>query len=141
MNSGIGSIVQSHALNSTNHITSTLEINKVQANDAGQYTCYCSYNTSTMNVDGGQIIEPEHKSATLSINPGNDIEMLLDIYSVPSCKYIGLSSDEKFYVIIGAPFGVFILIVLFIILVLIYHKKYMGQDFTLHQLEVGELHN
>ena len=67
--------------------------------------------------------------------------MLLDIYSVPSCKYIGLSSDEKFYVIIGASFGVFILIVLFIILVLIYHKKYMGQDFTLHQSEVGESHN
>ena len=127
-------------LNGTNYITSTLEINAVQANNAGQYTCYCSYNTSILNVDV-QIIQSERKSATLYIQPGSDIRMLLYIYSVPSCKYIGSSSDERFYVILGASFGVFIVIVLFIILVLIYRKKYMGQDFTLHQSEVGELHN
>ena len=50
-----------------NYITSTLEIISVQADNAGQYTCYCSYNTSTLNVDGVQIIQSEHKSATLSI--------------------------------------------------------------------------
>ena len=53
-----------------NYITSTVEINSVQADNAGQYTCYCSYNTSTLNVDGVQNIQSEHKSATLSIKPG-----------------------------------------------------------------------
>ena len=126
-------------LNGTNYTTSTLEINSVQANNAGQYTCYCSYNTSTLNVDDGQIIQSEHRSATLSIQQGSDIRMMLDIYSAPSCKYVGSSSDERFYTIIGASFGVFIIIILFIILVVVYCKKYMGQDFTLHHSEVGEL--
>ena len=62
------------ALNGTNYIISTLEIYSVQANNAGQYTCYCSYNTSTLNIDGGQIIQSERKSATLSIYPGSDIK-------------------------------------------------------------------
>ena len=71
-------------LNGKNYIKSTLEINSVQANNTGQYTCYCSYNTSTLNVDGGQIIQSERKSATLSlhIQQGSDIRMVLDIYSV-----------------------------------------------------------
>ena len=56
--------------NGTNNITSTLKIYSIQADNAGQYTCYCSYNTSTLNVDGVQIIQSEHKSATLSIQPG-----------------------------------------------------------------------
>ena len=56
--------------NGTNNITSTLKINSVQADNAGQYTCYCSYNTSTLNVNGVQIIQSERKSATLSIQPG-----------------------------------------------------------------------
>ena len=49
-----------------NHISSTLTIYPVQADNAGQYTCYCSYNTSLLNVDGVQVIESDHKSATLS---------------------------------------------------------------------------
>ena len=53
-----------------NYIISTLEIISVQADNAGQYTCYCSYNTSTLNVDGDQTIQSERKSATLSIQPG-----------------------------------------------------------------------
>ena len=56
--------------NDTNVIISTLEIISVQADNAGQYTCYCSYNTSTLNVDGDQTIQSERKSATLSIQPG-----------------------------------------------------------------------
>ena len=62
-------ITQQH--NSTNYIKSTLEINPVQADNAGQYTCYCSYNTSTLNVDGVQTVQSEHKSATLSIRAGS----------------------------------------------------------------------
>ena len=57
----------------TNYISSTLEIYSVQADNAGQYTCYCSYNTSMLNVDGVQIIQSEHKSATLSIQSGINI--------------------------------------------------------------------
>ena len=56
-----------------NHISSTLTIYPVQADNAGQYTCYCSYNTSLLNVDGVQIIESDHKSATLSVQSGTDI--------------------------------------------------------------------
>ena len=61
-------ITQQH--NDTNYITSTLEIISVQADNAGQYTCYCSYNTSTLNVDGVQTIQSECMSAILSIQPG-----------------------------------------------------------------------
>ena len=52
----------------TNYISSTLEIYPVQADNAGQYTCYCSYDTSTLNVDGGvKTIQSGRKSATLSV--------------------------------------------------------------------------
>ena len=54
-----------------NYISSTLTIYSVQADNAGQYTCYCSYNTSLLNVDGIQVIESDHKSATLSIQSGS----------------------------------------------------------------------
>ena len=72
--------------NGTNNITSSLEIYPVQTHNAGQYTCYCSYNTSTLNVDDDQIIQSEHKSATLYVQPGigSGIRMLSN-YSV-SCK-------------------------------------------------------
>ena len=56
-----------------NHISSTLTIYSVQADNAGQYTCYCSYDTNLLNVDGVQVIESEHKSATLSIPPGDQL--------------------------------------------------------------------
>ena len=52
---------------SKNYISSTLAIYPVQADNAGQYTCYCSYDTSLLNVDGVQVIESERKSATLSV--------------------------------------------------------------------------
>ena len=55
----------------TNYISSTLEIYPVQADNAGQYTCYCSYDTSTLNVDGAPIIQSDHKSATLSVLSGS----------------------------------------------------------------------
>ena len=55
----------------TNHITSTLEIYPVQADNAGQYTCYCFYDTSALNVEGAQIIQSDYKSATLSVLSGN----------------------------------------------------------------------
>ena len=55
----------------TNYISSTLEIYSVQADNAGQYTCYCSYNTSILNVDDVQIIQSDHKSATLSVQSGS----------------------------------------------------------------------
>ena len=51
----------------TNYISSTLEIYPVQADNAGQYTCYCSYDTSTLNVDGVKTIQSGRKSATLSV--------------------------------------------------------------------------
>ena len=50
-----------------NYISSTLTIYPVQADNAGQYTCYCSYDTSLLNVDGVQVIESDHKSATLIV--------------------------------------------------------------------------
>ena len=43
-----------------NHITSTLIIHPVQTENVGLYTCYCSYNTSLLNVDGVQVIESDH---------------------------------------------------------------------------------
>ena len=48
----------------------------------------------------------------------------------------------KLYVIIsGTSFGVFIVIIAFVIITLIYYKKkYMGQDDTVHQSEEGESH-
>ena len=54
----------------TNYISSTLEIYSVQADNAGKYTCYCSYNTSTLNVNDVQIIQSDRKSATLSVQSG-----------------------------------------------------------------------
>ena len=54
----------------TNRISSTLEINSVQADNAGQYTCYCSYDTSVLNVDGVPVIQSDRKSATLSVQSG-----------------------------------------------------------------------
>ena len=58
-----------------NYISSTLTIYHVQADNAGQYTCYCSYNTNLLNVGGVQVIESDHKSATLSVHmqSGTDI--------------------------------------------------------------------
>ena len=50
----------------TNYISSTLEIFPVQADSAGQYTCYCSYNMKILNVDEVTNIQSDHKSATLS---------------------------------------------------------------------------
>ena len=59
---------------SKNYISSTLTIYPVQADNAGKYTCYCSYDTSLLNVDGVQAIESEHKSATLSIQSGESAD-------------------------------------------------------------------
>ena len=61
-----------------NYISSTLTIYSVQADNAGQYTCYCSYDKNYLNVDGHQSIESEHKSATLSVQSGtNNIATIL----------------------------------------------------------------
>ena len=60
-----------------NYISSTLTIYPVQADNAGQYTCYCSYDTSLLNVDGVQVIESDHKSATLSVQSGTDIVAIM----------------------------------------------------------------
>ena len=53
-----------------NYISSILEIYPVQADNAGLYTCYCFYDTSTLNVDGAQVIQSDHKYATLSVSLG-----------------------------------------------------------------------
>ena len=50
-----------------NYISSNLTIYSVQTNNAGQYTCYCSYNTSLPNVNGVHVIKSDHKSATLVV--------------------------------------------------------------------------
>ena len=55
---------------SKNYISSTLTVYPVQTENAGQYTCYCTYATSLLNVDGFQPIESERKSATLSVQSG-----------------------------------------------------------------------
>ena len=59
-----------------NYISSTLTIYPVQADNAGQYTCYCSYDTSLLNVDGVRVIESDHKSATLSVLDSGTIAIL-----------------------------------------------------------------
>ena len=67
----------------TNYISSSLTIHSVQPNNVGNYTCYCSYNTSVLNVNGVQVIQSEHKSAVLSIQSGNEIitvEIVVYIY-------------------------------------------------------------
>ena len=51
-----------------NHITSTLIIHPVPTENAGQYTCYCSYNTSLLNVNGVQVIESDHVAVNMSFN-------------------------------------------------------------------------
>ena len=60
------------------------------------------------------------------------------------CHVIGSSQSPggKFYVILsGTSFGIFIVIIVFIIIALTYcKKKYMGQNDTVHQSEEGELH-
>ena len=50
---------------------------------------------------------------------------------------IGSSSDERIYIIIGASCCAFIVIVVFIILGLIYHK-YVRRDYAVDQPEEGE---
>ena len=47
------------------------------------------------------------------------------------------SSDERFYIIIGASCSSFIVIAVFIILGLIYHR-YMRHDYIVDQPEEGE---
>ena len=90
----------------------------MQTDNAGQYTCYCSYDTSQLNVDGVQVIESDHKSATLSIS----------------------EPDEKLYVIIGISAGISIITIVLIIIVLklihykFHHKKYM-EYIRLEQVE------
>ena len=54
-----------------NYISSTLTIYLVQADNAGQYTCYYSYETSLRNVTVLKVITSEHKSATLSVQSGS----------------------------------------------------------------------
>ena len=107
------------------YISSNLTIYPVQADNAGQYTCYCSYNTSLLNVDGVQVIESDHKSATLSI---------------PS----GAESNEKLRLIIGISvifiiMFVFIIIVLELILCKFCHNKGIDYD-RFEQAEGGKLH-
>ena len=106
-----------------NYISSTLTIYSVQADNAGQYTCYCSYNTSLLNVDSDQVIESDHKSATLSVHSGRWLLYYLSctslhVKNLPPDKYLHTSA-----IIIGSS------IVLIFVLKLIYefhHKKYMG---------------
>ena len=71
-----------------NYISSTLEIYSVQADNAGQYTCYCSYNTSILNVDDVQIIQSDHKSATLSVQPGTYQEYLFVADHICYCSVV-----------------------------------------------------
>ena len=72
--------------NNTNYISSTLEIYPVQADNAGQYTCYCSYDTSTLDVDGAPTIQSDRKFATLSVHVlSGDKQLLLRCV----CKYNG----------------------------------------------------
>ena len=53
-----------------NYISSTLTIYPVQADNVGQYTCYCSYDISLLSVGGIEVIESDHKSATLAVQSG-----------------------------------------------------------------------
>ena len=106
-----------------NYISSNLTIYPVQADNAGQYTCYCSYNTSLLNVDSVQVIESEHKSATLSVPQPN----------------------KKLYLIIGISSGISIITIVFIIIVLKlihykFHRKKYREYVRLEQYEEGKLH-
>ena len=88
-NSSISCIVKEQ-YNNTDYISSTLTIDLVQPDNAGQYTCYCSYNTSLLNVNGGQVIESDHESATLCIpDLGN--------YHLYSCNSLKERRHGKIY--------------------------------------------
>ena len=67
----ISCTVHTHYYSNVSYFSSTLEIYPVQADNAGQYTCYCSYNASAINVDDVEIIQSNRTSAILSVLPGN----------------------------------------------------------------------
>ena len=107
-----------------NRISSILTIYPVQADNAGQYTCYCSYDTSLLNVDGVQVIESENTSATLSV--------------VAS----GAKPGGKVFIIIGISIG--IIHVLIITGLMLFHYYQNKNTNTNHrhseQVIVGKLH-
>ena len=123
-NNSINCIVTEES-NGTNIITSTLTIYPVHADNAGQYTCYCSYNTSLLNVDGVQVIKSDYKSATLSIPPSAE-------------------SNEKLHLIIGISVGIFMITFVVIIVLKLIHCKFYrnkGIDYVRFDLaEEGKLH-
>ena len=123
----INCTVTQQSTNKTNYISSNLTIYSVKADNAGQYTCYCSYNTNLLNVDGVQVIESKHKSATLSV--------------VAS----GGEPEKKLYMIIGICTGVFIIIIIVLIVVLkMFHHKHRRSNNTdyrpLELTEMGKLY-
>ena len=56
--------------NDTNYIFGTLEIYSAQADNVGQYTCYCNYDERALDVNTSGFIQSDHKSAMLSVQPG-----------------------------------------------------------------------
>lgn len=59
----------------SNYVSSTLVVYPVQSDNAGQYSCYCSYDTNNLNIDHDTVksIQSDHKTATLSIKSGTSI--------------------------------------------------------------------
>ena len=96
------------------YISSTLTINSVQADNAGQYTCYCSYNTSLLNVhvNGVQVIESDHESAILSVY----------VQSSTDNDFHSSSKNLHIVAISGTSSGIFIIIVCIIFVKFIHYK-------------------
>ena len=95
-----------------NYISSTLTIYPVQADNAGQYTCYCSYDTSLLNVDGVQSIESDHISATLSVQDSGTNN--------------SSSHGTKWHRIVGIAVGVPVaVIVIIIIMSILMHRVWV----------------
>jgi len=69
-----------HNLNVTNvprginYIQSTLIIYLVQADYAGNYSCYCSYDKTKLDVDDPGAIQSDIKSANLNVSDKHDMK-------------------------------------------------------------------
>jgi len=79
-----------------NYILSTLTIYSIQADYAGEYSCYCAYDKTKLNVDNPGAIQSNVKVANLNISDKHDKKMM-------------------FYIIVGAAviLGVIIFLLIF----------------------------
>ncbi|XP_065884455.1 uncharacterized protein [Dysidea avara] len=79
-----------------NCIVSTLTIYSIQHSNAGEYSCYCSYNKTKLDVDHSGTIKSNVMSANLNVSDKHDKKMM-------------------FYIIVGAAVVLGVIIILFLL--------------------------